>query len=100
MRILGLTDILTQNDLDKGVQEAFPEAEVRYLEWPAATQGVLAEENLNIENNGAEVGMPIPGILEVVRDFDPEVIIAYFAPVTKEVIEKAHSLEVIGCLRG
>ena len=100
MRILGLTDILTQNDLDKGVKEAFPEAEVRYLEWPAAAQGVLSEENLNIENKGAEAGMPIPGILEVVRDFDPEVIIAYFAPVTREVIEKAHSLEIIGCLRG
>ena len=76
MRILGLTDVLKEKDLDKGVKEAFPEAEVRYLEWPAAAQGILSKENLNIEKNGAEVGMPIPGILEVVRDFDPEVIIA------------------------
>ena len=44
--------------------------------------------------------MPIPGILETVREFDPEVIIAHFAPVTREVIEKAKSLEMIGCLRG
>ena len=44
--------------------------------------------------------MPVPDILEVVRDFDPEVIITHFAPVTREVIEKAKSLEVIGCLRG
>ena len=89
MRILGLTDTLKEKDLDKGVKEAFPNAEVRYLEWPAAALGILSKENLNIEKNGAEVGMPIPGILEVVRDFDPEVIITHFAPVTREVIEKA-----------
>jgi len=44
--------------------------------------------------------MPIPGILEMVKEFDPEIIITHFAPVTGEVIEKAKSLEVIGCLRG
>jgi len=43
--------------------------------------------------------MPIPGVVEEVKTFDPQVIIAQFAPVTREVIENAKSLEVIGCLR-
>jgi len=37
--------------------------------------------------------MPIPGIMEMIKEFDPEVIITHFAPVTGEVIEKAKSLE-------
>jgi len=34
--------------------------------------------------------------VEAVQTFDPQVIIAQFAPVTREVIENAKSLEVIG----
>jgi len=44
--------------------------------------------------------MPVSGAVEAVQTFDPQVIIAQFAPVTREVIENAKSLEVIGCLRG
>ena len=101
MRILGITDFLLKEELmDKGVKMAFPDAEVRYLRWPPATRDIFSKENLNIEKNGAEKGLPIPGILEIVGDFDPEVIVTQFAPVTQATIEKAKSLEVIGCLRG
>jgi len=101
MRILGLDDMsITRERMDKGVREAFPDTEVRYLRWPPDTPEVFNRENQNIEKNGAEAGTPPPGIFEVLSEFDPEVLIAHFAPVTREVIEKARSLEVIGCLRG
>jgi len=101
MRILGITDFLLKEELlDKGVKTAFPDAEVRYIRWPPATRDIFSRENLNIEKNGAEKGLPVPGILEIVGDFDPEVIVTQFAPVTQAMIEKAKSLEVIGCLRG
>jgi len=35
--------------------------------------------------------MPVPGAVEAVQTFDPQVIIAQFAPVTREVIENAKS---------
>jgi D-3-phosphoglycerate dehydrogenase len=101
MKILGLTDmVIKEEQLGKVLKETFPEAEVRYLRWPPTARDVFSKENLNIEKNGPEVGMPIPGILETISEFDPEVIIVHFAPVTREAIEKAKSLEIIGCLRG
>jgi D-3-phosphoglycerate dehydrogenase / 2-oxoglutarate reductase len=101
MKILGLTDmVIKEEQLGKVLKETFPEAEVRYLRWPPTARDVFSKENLNIEKNGPEVGMPIPGIMETIGEFDPEVIIVHFAPVTREVIEKAKSLEIIGCLRG
>jgi D-3-phosphoglycerate dehydrogenase / 2-oxoglutarate reductase len=101
MKILSIADmVIGEQQLGKVLKEVFPAAEVRYLRWPPATRDVFSKENLNIEKNGPEVGMPIPGIVEAVSEFDPEVIIAHFAPVTRKVIEKAKSLEVIGCLRG
>jgi D-3-phosphoglycerate dehydrogenase len=101
MKILGITDILLPRELmEKGITQAFPQAEVRFLHWPPPNREVMSKENLNVEKNGPEVAMPVPGLLETVKEFDPEVIIAHFAPVTKEVIELAKSLEVIGCLRG
>jgi D-3-phosphoglycerate dehydrogenase len=101
MRILSLLDIaIKEEQLDTITKDKFPAAIVRYLNWPPASRDVFVKENLNIEKNGPEVGMPVPGIIETVSEFDPEVIITHFAPVTREVIEKAKSLEVIGCLRG
>ena len=101
MKILGLTELaISEQLMDKAIKQILPEAEVRYLKWPAPTPDVLTKENLNIEKNGPEVGMPIPGILEVIKEFNPEVIMTQFAPVTREVIEKAQNLEIIGCLRG
>jgi D-3-phosphoglycerate dehydrogenase len=101
MKILGLTDmVIKEEQLGKVLKETFPGAEVRYLRWPPTARDVFSKENLNIEKNGPEVGMPIPGIMEMIKEFDPEIIITHFAPVTGEVIEKAKSLEVIGCLRG
>lgn len=101
MRILGLTDMsINEEKMDKAVKTAFPSAEITYLGWPPAARDVFSKENLNIEKNGPEVGMPVPYILDTISKFDPEVIITHFAPVTREVIEKAKSLEVIGCLRG
>ena len=101
MRILSLTDLAIQEEqLDKAIKRIFPEAQVRYLRWPPVARDVFSKENLNIEKNGPEVGMPIPGIIETINEFDPEVIITHFAPVTREVIEKSKSLEMIGCLRG
>ena len=101
MRILVLLDMSTFKDrMDKGINETFPVAEVRYLTWPPDTLESFNRENLNIEKNGAEAGTPPPGIFEVLNEFDPEVLITHFTPVTKAVIEKAKSLEVICCLRG
>jgi D-3-phosphoglycerate dehydrogenase len=101
MKILGLTDmVIKEEQLGKVLKETFPKADVRFLQWPPTARDVFSKENLNIEKNGPEVGMPIPGIMEMIKEFDPEVIITHFAPVTGEVIEKAKSLEVIGCLRG
>ena len=101
MRILGLTDLMgTEELMAAGIKKAFPKAEVHYLGWPPSTGAILAKENLNIEKNGAEAGMPIPGIIQTVRDFDPQVVITHYAPVTRETIENAKNLEVIGCLRG
>jgi D-3-phosphoglycerate dehydrogenase len=101
MRILGLTDmVIGEQQLGKVLNNTFPGAEVRYLKWPPTARDVFSKENLNIEKNGPEVGIPIPGILETIKEFDPEIIITHFAPVTREAIEKAKSLEIIGCLRG
>ena len=101
MRILGLIDLSIKEDLmDKAVKEILPEAEVRYIKWPTPTPDVLTKENLNIEKNGPEAALPIPGLLELIKEFNPEVIMTQFAPVTGEVIEKAQNLEMIGCLRG
>ena len=101
MRILALTDMMVEQDLiDRGFKKGFPKAEMRYLRWPPATWDIFSKENMYIEKNGPEAGIPVPTILDVVRDFDPEVIITHFAPVTQEVIKKAKSLEIIGCLRG
>ena len=101
MRILGFTDILIKQELmEKAIKRAFPGAEIRFVHWPPSNGDLFSHENLNIEKNGPEVGMPIPGVVEEVKTFDPQVIIAQFAPVTREVIENAKSLEVIGCLRG
>jgi len=101
MKILGLTDmVIKEEQLGKVLKTAFPDAEMRYLQWPPAARDVFSKENLNIEKHGPEAGMPIPGIMEMISEFDPEVIIVHFAPVTGEVIEKARSLEMIGCLRG
>jgi D-3-phosphoglycerate dehydrogenase / 2-oxoglutarate reductase len=101
MRILGLTDMVIKEDkMNKAVTDSFPSAEARYLVWPPSARDVFSKENLNIEKNGPEVGIPIPGILQTISEFDPEIIITHFAPVTREAIEKAKSLEMIGCLRG
>ena len=101
MRILVISDMaIKEEQLDKAIKQIFPEAHVRYLQWPPVARDVFSKENLNIEKNGPEVGMPIPGIIETVNEFDPDVIITHFAPVTGEVIEKSKSLEMIGCLRG
>ncbi|MGP8079762.1 MAG: 2-hydroxyacid dehydrogenase [Dehalococcoidales bacterium] len=101
MKILGLTDmVIKEEQLGKVLKETFPEAEVRYLRWPPSARDVFSKENLNIEKNGPEVGMPVPGVMATIDEFDPEIIIVHFAPVTHEVIEKAKSLEIIGCLRG
>jgi D-3-phosphoglycerate dehydrogenase len=101
MKIVTLTDMrLTEEQMDVAIKNAFPDAKTRYLGWPPSNRDVFSRENLNIEKNGPEVGMPVPGILDTVREFDPEIIITQFAPVTRSVIEKAKSLEVIGCLRG
>ena len=89
MRILSLTDMaIKEEQLDKAIKQMFPAAQVRYLRWPPVARDVFSKENLNIEKNGPEVGMPIPGIIETVNEFDPEVIITHFAPVIREVIEK------------
>ena len=72
MRILGLTDLMGTEDLmAAGIKKAFPKAEVHYLGWPPSTGAILAKENLQIEKNGAKAGMPIPGIIEAVRDLIP-----------------------------
>ena len=101
MRILGLTDmVIGEQQLGKVLKNTFPGAEIRYLKWPPTARDVFSKENLNIEKNGPEVGIAIPGILETIKEFDPEIIITHFAPVTREAIEKAKNLEIIGCLRG
>jgi D-3-phosphoglycerate dehydrogenase len=101
MKILGITDSLIPQELmEKGIVKEFPQAQVRFLHWPPANRGAMSKENLNMEKHGPEVGMPVPGLLEAVKEFNPEVIVAHFAPVTREVIENAQNLEVIGCLRG
>ncbi len=101
MRILGLTDILIKQDLmEKAIKKAFPGAAIQFIHWPPSNGDEFSRENLNMEKNGPEAGMPVPGILEVIKTFDPQVIITQFAPVTRDVIENAHNLEVIGCLRG
>jgi D-3-phosphoglycerate dehydrogenase len=101
MRILSLIDIaIKEEQLDRAIKKIFPEAIIRYIKWPPVARDVFSKENLNIERKGPEVGMPIPGIIETVNEFDPEVMITHFAPVTGEVIEKSKSLEMIGCLRG
>jgi D-3-phosphoglycerate dehydrogenase len=101
MRILGLLDRTTPKErLDKAIKAALPDAEVQYLTWPHDNLDSFMRDNLNIERNGAEAGTPPPGILDVVSKYDPQVIITQCAPVTRAVIEKARSLEVIACMRG
>jgi D-3-phosphoglycerate dehydrogenase len=101
MRVLAFTDILIKQELiEKGIKKAFPGAEIRFIAWPPSNGDLFSRENMTIEQNGPEAGMPVPGAVEAVQTFDPQVIIAQFAPVTREVIENAKSLEVIGCLRG
>jgi D-3-phosphoglycerate dehydrogenase len=101
MKILAITDmVIKEEQLGKVLKQTFPEAQVRYIAWPPSSRDIFSKENLNIEKNGPEVGMPIPGILETVKEFDPEIIISHFAPVTRDLIGQAKSLEMIGCLRG
>jgi len=70
------------------LKETFPNVEVRYLKWPPTARDVFSKRKSEHREKRPGSRDANPGILEMVKEFDPEIIITHFAPVTGEVMKR------------
>jgi len=100
LKCLALADLfITTEMMEKGLtnlKDAGIEVTVR--EWKHDNLERLQQDNLAIEQGGSEMISLPQHLLEDIDKFD--IIITQFAPINKNVIEKAKKLKIIGVLRG
>ncbi|EKT60872.1 2-hydroxyacid dehydrogenase [Providencia sneebia] len=100
MKCLAIADLfIDQPTMETGLEKLRQHGfEVIVRQWSHPSIEKLQEDNLQIEQNGAEaVALPT----DLYDDLqDVELVITQFAPVNKAVIDKLPNLKFIGVLRG
>ncbi len=100
MKCLAISDLfINQQTMDAGLAKLRDEGiEVIVKPWAHSSIEKLQEDNLLIEQHGAEAVQLSADLLADLADVD--LIITQFAPINKTVIDNAPNLKYIGVLRG
>ncbi len=100
MKILGISDIVTKDMIAEAFAKYFPGDDLRIIELDLVdSMAELQEVNRKIEREGLDSFGCTPFISDAIKDFQPEIIAAHFAPITKECLENSDRIEVIGLMR-
>lgn len=99
MKCLAIADLfIDKTMMEEGLQSLTDaEVDITVREWKHQDLETLQEANIQLEREGSEaISLPAE-LLEDLEQFD--LLITQFAPISKDVIDKASNLKLIGVLR-
>lgn len=99
MKCLAIADLfINKSMMEKGLFTLKQKGiEIDIREWKHDNLEELQKDNINLEKNGSEAVKLPEYLLDNIEEYD--LLITQFAPVGKEVIDRANNLKFIGVLR-
>lgn len=99
LKCLAIADsFINKNMMEKGLSKLSQEGiKIEIRTWEHINLEELQKDNIILEKQGSEAVLLPPDLITGISDFD--MIITQFAPVGKQIIDKADKLKFIGVLR-
>jgi len=100
LKILALADVVTQEMISKAFKETLKGFELKIIQWniPESArefQAIISK----IEQNGPEAVEYDFDITGEITNYEPDILITHFAPITRKMVEAAGHLKFIGLMR-